>query len=187
MVEVRNPSEAFLAERVVNAPGSSIAVTLEGTRPLLVEVQALTSQTAYTNPSRNANGVDFGRLQLLIAVLTKRMGLRLYDQDVFVNVVAGMSINEPAADLAIATAIASSVHDRPVPADLAIVGKVGLSGELRSVSQLSLRLNEAAKLGFKRVLVPRSFRQGDAVPHGLEVLKARSLVEALRLVLPPKS
>lgn len=186
MVEVQNPSEAFLAERVVNAPGSSIAVTLEGTRPILVEVQALTSQTAYTNPSRNANGIDFGRLQLLIAVLTKRVGLRLFDQDVFVNVVAGMSIQEPAADLAIATAVASSMRDVAVPADLAIVGEVGLSGELRSVSQLALRLNEAAKLGFKRVLVPRTFRDGDALPKGLEVIKARSLAEALKLILPAK-
>lgn len=186
MVEVRNPSEAFLAERVVNAPGTSIAITMEGTRPILIEVQALTSQTAYTNPSRNANGIDFGRLQLLIAVLTKRVGIRLYDQDVFVNVVAGMSVNEPAADLAVAMAIASSMRDVPLPADLAMVGEVGLSGELRAVSQLSLRLNEAAKLGFKRVLVPHSFRGGHEAPRGIEVIKARSLSEALRTVLPPK-
>ncbi|NDJ86005.1 MAG: DNA repair protein RadA [Chloroflexi bacterium] len=184
MVEVRNPSEAFLAERVVNAPGSSIAVTLEGTRPLLIEVQALTSQSAYSNPSRNANGVDFRRLQLLIAVLAKRVGFRLYEQDIFVNVVAGISINEPAADLAIAVAIASSMRDIPVPADLAIVGEVGLSGELRAVSQPGLRLNEAAKLGFKRVLVPRTWREQSASPPGLQVLQARSLREALDLALP---
>lgn len=184
MVEVRNPSEAFLAERVVNAPGSSIAVTMEGTRPLLIEVQALTSQSAYANPSRNANGVDFRRLQLLIAVLSKRVGIRLHEQDVFVNVVAGMSINEPAADLAVAMAIASSMRDIPVPADLAIIGEVGLSGELRAVTQLQLRLNEAAKLGFKRVLIPRAWRDRNATaPDGLELLEARSLAQALKLAI----
>ncbi|MCP5303655.1 MAG: DNA repair protein RadA [Pseudomonadales bacterium] len=183
MVEVRNPSEAFLAERVVNAPGSAIAITLEGTRPILIEVQALTSTSVYPNPSRNANGVDFRRLQLLMAVLSKRVGLRLHEQDVFVNVVAGMSITEPAADLAIAVAIASSMRDIAVPADLAIVGEVGLSGELRAVSQLGLRLNEAAKLGFKRVLVPKTWRERASLPKGLQVLEARSLGDALRQVL----
>ncbi len=184
MVEVSNPSEVFLAERVVNAPGSAIAVTMEGTRPLLVEVQALTSQTAYPNPRRTANGVDFNRLQLLIAVLTQRVGFKLYEQDVFVNVVAGLTIDEPAADLAVAIAIASSARNIPVPADLAIVGEIGLSGELRAVSQLSTRLNEAAKLGFRRVIVPRS-RRGDEKPAGkIEVIPVRSLYEALRIALP---
>ncbi len=184
MVEVSNPSEVFLAERVVNAPGSAIAVTMEGTRPLLVEVQALTSQTAYPNPRRTANGVDFNRLQLLIAVLTQRVGFKLYEQDVFVNVVAGLTIDEPAADLAVAIAIASSARNIPVPADLAIVGEIGLSGELRAVSQLSTRLNEAAKLGFRRVIVPRS-RRGEEKPAGkIEVIPVRSLYEALRIALP---
>lgn len=184
MVEVTNPSEVFLAERVVNAPGSAIAVTLEGTRPLLVEVQALTSQTAYPNPRRTANGVDFNRLQLLIAVLSQRVGFRLYEQDIFVNVVAGLTIDEPAADLAIAIAIASSARNIPVPADLAITGEIGLSGELRAVSQLTTRLNEAAKLGFRRVLVPRS-RRDDEKPSGkIEVIPVRSLYEALRVALP---
>ncbi|PJF42186.1 MAG: DNA repair protein RadA [Phototrophicales bacterium] len=186
MVEVHNPSEAFLAERVVNAPGSAIAVTLEGTRPLLIEIQALTSFSAYPNPSRNANGIDFKRLQLLIAVLTQRVGFKLYQNDIFVNVVAGMSVTEPAADLAIATAIASSMRDIPIPADLAIVGEVGLSGELRAVSQLGLRLNEAAKLGFKRVLIPKTLREKATPPDGLQILQARSLPEALRIALPEK-
>ncbi len=184
MVEVLNPSEAFLAERVVNAPGSAIAVTLEGTRPLLVEIQALTSMSAYPNPSRNANGIDFRRLQLLIAVLTQRVGFKLYQSDIFVNVVAGMSVTEPAADLAIAMAIASSMRDNPLPADLAIIGEVGLSGELRAVSQLGLRLNEASKLGFKRVLIPKTLREKATAPDGLEVLQARSLPDALRIALP---
>ncbi|NJL96146.1 MAG: DNA repair protein RadA [Anaerolineae bacterium] len=184
LVEVSNPSEAFLAERVVNASGSAIAVTLEGTRPLLVEVQALTTQTSYSNPRRTANGIDTNRLLLLIAVLTKRMNFRLHEQDVFVNVVGGLTIDEPAADLAIGIALASSILDRPVPADVAIVGEIGLSGELRAVGQLGVRLNEAAKLGFRRVVMPRRIRREEETPSGLEVLRVSSLAQALHVVLP---
>ena len=185
MVEVPNPSEAFLAERMVNASGSAIAVTMEGTRPLLVEVQALTSPTPYGNPRRTANGVDFNRLLLLTAVLSKRAGFHLAEQDVFVNVVGGLRVEEPAADLAVAVAIASSMRDAPVPADLAIVGEVGLSGELRAVSQLPARLREAAQLGFKRCLVPRrAGRGGPPLPDGIEVLSVRSLRDALKAALP---
>jgi DNA repair protein RadA/Sms len=184
MVEVPNPSEAFLAERMATASGSAIVVTMEGTRPLLVEVQALASTTSYPNPRRAANGIDFNRLQLLTAVLMRRVGLRLADQDVFVNVVGGMTIDEPAADLAIAVAIASSLWDRSVPADLAIIGEVGLSGELRSVSQLSARLREASKLGFKRCLIPKTARRGDPLPPGIEAVPVRSLVDAIRYTIP---
>jgi len=182
MVEVPNPSEAFLAERVVQAPGSVVGITLEGTRPLLVEIQGLTSPTTFGNPRRTANGVDFNRLLLITAVLTRRLGLRLGDQDVFVNVVGGLQIDEPAADLAIAAALASSVRDRAVPADMAVVGEVGLSGELRAVPQLATRLHEAAKLGFRRVVAPRTPRF-DPAPPGLELLAVRSLREALELLL----
>jgi DNA repair protein RadA/Sms len=184
MVEVTNPSEVFLAERVVNASGSAIAVIMEGTRPLLVEVQALTTQTSYSNPRRTANGIDNNRLLLLIAVLSKRLNFRLFEQDIFVNVVGGIRIDEPAADLAIGLAIASSLLERPLPADTAIVGEIGLSGELRAVGQLEARMNEAAKLGFKRILVPRRLRGADDPPKGIEVLRARSLAEALHLLLP---
>ncbi len=183
MAEVPNPSEVFLAERVVNAPGSAVAVTMEGTRALLVEVQGLTSVTSFGNPRRTANGIDFNRLLLTIAVLTRRVGLRLADQDVFVNIVGGMQVNEPAADLALATAIASSARDRPVPADLALIGEVGLSGELRAVSQMTARLREAARLGFRRVIVPKTIRRGDAWPEEVTVLAARSLREALETAL----
>lgn len=183
LIEVANPSEAFLAERLPNAAGSTIAVTLEGTRPLLVEIQALASATSFGLPRRTANGVDFNRLLLLVAVLNKRVGVRLSDQDVFVNVVGGLKINEPAADLAVATAIASSFKSTPVAADLAIVGEVGLSGELRAVGQLSKRLNEAAKLGFKRCLVPKSFRRQEIASDGIEVIGVRSLKEALQVAL----
>jgi DNA repair protein RadA/Sms len=188
LVEVDNPSEAFLAERLVNAAGSSIAVTMEGTRPLLVEVQALSSPTSFSNPRRTANGVDFNRLLLLTAVLSKRVGLRLYDQDVFVNIVGGLQIGEPAADLAVAVAIASSRHDRPVAADVALIGEVGLSGELRAVGQLGTRLREAAKLGFGRCIVPRTVRQpADGYPSGIHVIGARSLQEAIEQALLPQN
>jgi DNA repair protein RadA/Sms len=184
MVEVNNPSEAFLAERVVNAAGSAIVVTMEGTRPLLVEVQALASPTVYPNPRRTANGIDFNRLQLLTAVLVRRVGLRLAEQDIFVNVVGGLTVDEPAADLAVAAAIASSVWDKPLAADLALIGEVGLSGELRAVSQLTARLREAAKLGFKRCIVPKTLRRSDPTPPGIQAIPARNLAEALAVALP---
>jgi DNA repair protein RadA/Sms len=183
MVEITNPSEAFLAERMVNAPGSAIAVTMEGTRPLLVEVQGLTSHTSYGNPRRTPNGVDFNRLMLLVAVLTRRVGYNLSEQDVFANVVGGMQITEPAADLAIATAIASSMRDVPVRADTVVIGEVGLSGELRLVGQMPARLREAAQLGFKTAIVPRRIRKSEPWPEGIAVVEVRSLREALARVL----
>jgi DNA repair protein RadA/Sms len=186
MAEVRNPSEVFLAERLPNATGSAIAVSMEGTRPLLVEVQALSSHTAFSQPRRTANGIDLNRLLLLSAVLSKRVGMDLGDQDIFVNIVGGLDIDEPAADLAVATAIASSFRNRPVAADVALIGEVGLSGELRSVGQLPRRVQEAAKLGFTRALVPRSSlkRKGnDGMPEGIEVIGVRTLGEALDIAL----
>ncbi len=183
MVEVTNPSEAFLAERMVNAPGSAIAVTMEGTRPILVEVQGLSSPTAFGNPRRTPNGVDFNRLLLLTAVLARRIGLRLGDQDVFVNVVGGIQVEEPAADLAMAAAIASSMRDVAVKADTVLIGEVGLSGELRLVGQMPARLREAAKLGFKMAIVPKSIRKAEPWPKGIEVVEVRSLREAIERAL----
>ncbi len=179
MVEVPNPSEAFLAERLVNTPGSAIAVTMEGTRPLLVEVQGLTSHTSLNNPRRTPNGIDMNRLLLITAVLTRRLGLHLAEQDVFVNVIGGLRIGEPAADLAIAAAIASSQRDFPVKADTVLIGEVGLSGELRWVSQMEARLREAAKLGFKQAVIPHRVRRGESMPEGIKIFEARSLREAL--------
>jgi len=187
MLEVRNPSEAFLAERMINAPGSAIAVTMEGTRPLLVEIQGLTSVTTFGNPRRTPNGIDYYRLLLITAVLSKRVGLRLADQDVFVNVVGGLRISEPAADLAVAAALTSSVKDRPAIADCALIGEIGLSGELRAVSYLPQRLREAKQLGFRTVIVPQTVRRGEAWPEGLEVVQARSLREALEAALMPRA
>ncbi|HEX8684479.1 MAG TPA: DNA repair protein RadA [Ardenticatenaceae bacterium] len=182
MVEVDNPSEAFLAEHQAGATGSAVAVTMEGTRPILVEMQSLVTQTAFSQPRRTANGIDMNRLHLLLAVLSKRVGMQLHTQDVFTNVVGGLRISEPAADLAIAAAITSSYREKPIPRELALIGEVGLGGELRPVSQLDKRLNEAAKLGFTRCIVPRSGRrppQGE----GIEVVPVRTLVEALHYAM----
>ena len=181
--EVGNPSQAFLAERLASAPGSAVAVTVQGTRPLLVEVQALTGQTSLALPRRTPNGIELNRLLMLTAVLSRRVGLSLANQDIFVNVVGGLRVNEPAADLAVAVAIASSVRNRPVASDLAIVGEIGLSGELRSVGQLDRRLREAARLGFGRCLVPERTVGQVRGAEGLEVVGARSLAEALQVAL----
>ena len=181
--EVTNPSEAFLAERMVNAAGSSIAVTMEGTRPILVEVQGLTSPTQFGNARRTANGVDFNRLLLISAVLTRRAGFKLSEQDIFVNVVGGLQIDEPAADLAIAAAIASSWKDVSVKADAVLIGEIGLAGELRMPSQMSARLKEASKLGFKTAIVPKAIRKSEAYPKGIDVIEVRSVHEALNAAL----
>jgi len=182
--EISNPSQVFLAGRETDAPGSAIAVTLEGTRPILVEIQALTSRTSFGLPRRTANGVDFNRLLLLIAVLSKRVGMGLSNQDVFANVVGGLRVNEPAADLALAIAIASSYRNRPVAPDLALVGEIGLSGELRAVGQIEKRLMEASKLGFGRCLLPRGVGQ-KRLPkvEGIQLIPVRSVAEALDVAL----
>lgn len=183
LVEVTNPSEAFLAERMINAAGSAIAVTMEGTRPILVEVQGLTSPTQFGNARRTANGVDFNRLLLISAVLTRRVGLKLSEQDVFVNVVGGLQIDEPAADLAIAAAIASSWKDVSVKADAVLIGEIGLAGELRMPSQMQARLREAQKLGFKTAIVPKAIRKGEGYPKGIEIVEVRSVDQALNAAL----
>ena len=183
LVEVTNPSQVFLEERLEHATGSAVAVTLEGTRPLLVEIQALASKSGLDRPRRTCNGVDLNRLLLLVAVLSKRVGLKLGDQDVFVNVVGGLRVHEPALDLAIAVAVASSYHNRPVWSDLAIFGEVGLAGELRRVSQSERRLSEAAKLGFRRGLLPRSRGNEQVAVKGVQTMMARSVVEAINMAL----
>jgi DNA repair protein RadA/Sms len=184
LIEVPNPSEAFLAERSMNAAGTAIAVTMEGTRPLLVEIQALTSPTSFSNPRRTPNGIDMNRLLLMGAVLAKRMGLKLFEQDIFVNVIGGMKVDEPASDLALAAAIASSYFDTPVPPDLALIGEVGLTGELRTVAHLPARLAEASKLGFKRALIPRVRRKLPDAPRDLKLIEARNIGEALATAVP---
>ena len=179
LAEVTNPSEAFLAERMINAAGSAIAVTMEGTRPILVEIQGLTSPTQFGNARRTANGVDFNRLLLIAAVLTRRVGLKLSEQDVFVNVVGGLQIDEPAADLAIAAAIASSWRDISVKADAVLIAEIGLAGELRMPGQMPARLREAQKLGFRTAIVPKALRKGEPYPKGIEIIEVRSIQQAL--------
>ncbi len=186
LAEVTNPSEAFLAERMINAAGSAIAVTMEGTRPILVEIQGLTSPTQFGNARRTANGVDFNRLLLIAAVLTRRVGLKLSEQDVFVNVVGGLQIDEPAADLAIAAAIASSWKDLSVKAEAVLIAEIGLAGELRMPGQMQARLREAQKLGFKTAIVPRALRKGEPYPQGIEIVEVRSIQQALDAALAVK-
>lgn len=189
LAEVPNPSEVFLAERMINAAGSAIAVVMEGTRPILVEVQGLTSPTQFGNARRTPNGVDFNRLLLIAAVLTRRAGFKLAEQDLFVNVVGGIQIEEPAADLAIAAAIASSWKDIPVRAGAVLIGEIGLAGELRMPGQLGARLREAAKLGFKTAIVPKALRGAASTagsegwPKGFEIVEARSIHQALDAAL----
>lgn len=189
LVEVSNPSAAFLAERMDGAPGSGVAVTLEGTRPILVEVQALCSQCYTGVPRRTANGIDMNRLLLLTAVLSKRLGLPLGNQDVYVNVVGGLKIGEPAADLSVAASIVSSFLDNELDPKTVLIGEVGLSGEIRLVSQLERRLAEAAKLGFTRAVYPKSATANGhtlKLPAGFTALGAATLQEALELALVAK-
>jgi DNA repair protein RadA/Sms len=182
--EVRNPSEAFLEERNGNAAGTTVAVTMEGTRPILVEVQALSSTTAFGLPRRSGNGLDANRLQLLVAVLQKRVGLPLQGQDIYANVVGGLRIAEPAADLPVALAIASSFRDRPVDQQTVAIGEIGLSGEIRSVNHLERRLIEARRLGFKRAIVPAALgRRSASFGEGIELIRVSNLSEALEAAM----
>lgn len=179
MVEVANPSLVFLSQRSEGAVGSVIVPTIEGTRPLLVEIQALTSPTAFGLPRRNANGVDYNRLLMITAVLTKRARLSLGTQDIITNVVGGLKVNEPAADLGIALAIASSFKNARVIHSLVAIGEIGLSGELRSVSQLEKRLAEAAKLGFTACLIP-PLQSGQKLPREMKPIAVSSLSQAIK-------
>ena len=179
LTEVLNPSELFLKEySQTQTPGSTIIVTSEGTRPLLVEIQALVGTTPYPTPRRVANGVDVSRVLQILAVLEKRIGLNLSKQDVYVNVIGGIDVSEPAADLGIALAIITCVRDVVFDSHTAIVGEIGLSGEIRAVNHIDKRINEAQKLGFKRIIIPASNDIQDEV-KGIEVLKVQRIVEAI--------
>jgi DNA repair protein RadA/Sms len=180
--EVKNPSAFFLAERPKGAAGSVIVSSLEGTRPLLLELQALVSPANFGTPRRTVLGSDYNRVCLLLAVLEKRCGFPLQTQDVFVNVAGGGRITEPAADLGIVLAAASSYLDRPVPADLLILGEVGLTGEVRAVTGLETRLKEAAALGFQAAVVPRN-NMTDGMAHPLEIQPVASIDEVIRMLL----
>ena len=177
--EVINPSELFLKEyNQTQTPGSTIIVTSEGTRPLLVEIQALVGTTPYPAPRRIANGVDTGRVLQILAVLEKRIGLNLSKQDVYVNVIGGIDVNEPAADLGIALAIVTCVRDVVFDTQTAIIGEIGLSGEIRAVNHIEKRINEAQKLGFKRIIIPDSNDVQDEFKD-IQIIKVKRILEAI--------
>jgi len=182
--EVPNPSEIFLSERQTGASGSSVICALEGTRSLLIEVQSLVTRTSYGTPQRTSTGFDPKRLQLLLAVLEKREGLELGGHDVFLNVAGGMRAEEPAADLGVAIAIASSLYDISAESCGVLIGEVGLGGEVRGVGRLELRLGECAKLGFQSAIVPKRSLQGFVSPSGIQVLGVETVSEVLGILLP---
>jgi len=175
LVGVPNPSEVFLAERPALAPGSAVVATIEGTRPILVEVQALVTPATFGTPRRTTLGLDSNRAALLAAVLEKKMGLRLVERDLFLNVVGGVRVDEPAADLAVVTAIASSYLDRPLPGDLLTMGEVGLTGEVRAIARADMRVREAANLGFRRAVLPAANAQRMKSEAGIAVIGVRTL------------
>jgi DNA repair protein RadA/Sms len=180
---VPNPSALFLAERPENVPGSAVLCCMEGSRPILVEVQALVGTATLGNARRTASGVDPNRLALLLAVLDKRAGLNLVTDDVYVNVAGGMAVDEPAADLAILAAVASSLRNRPLLPHTVVFGEVGLAGEIRATSQAPLRLREAAQLGFSRCVVPDGNATAGDAPTGMQVVGVRTVGEALDVLM----
>jgi DNA repair protein RadA/Sms len=180
--EVGNPSSLFLGERPSGAPGSTVVATLQGARPLLVEVQALVSSAGYGTPRRLVSGLDYNRACMIVAVLERRLGMQLGTHDVYMSVVGGLKVSEPAADLGIAVAIASALRNRPVADDLVCFGEIGLAGELRAVSGAERRLDESAKLGFRIAIMPN--RPRDHAPtSALECKSARTLADAIALAL----
>jgi DNA repair protein RadA/Sms len=185
LIEVENPSELFLAERSVNVAGSAIFPSLEGTRPILVEVQALVSTANFGTPQRNVNGFDLRRLSMLLAVLEKRLKLPMGTRDTFVNLVGGLRIDDPAADLAVIGAVASSALDKPIPQDMILIGEVGLAGEVRSVSQLEKRLIESQALGFKSAIVPKfGFKKTNQAPENIKYYQVDSVKKVFDIIFP---
>ena len=179
---VDNPSELMLSGRPENVPGTCVTCVMEGTRPILAEVQALMTPSGLTNARRNFNGFEFNRGVLLLAVLEKRAGLRTGSCDAYINVIGGLSISEPAADLAVVLAIASSYRDAVIGNDVAAIGEVGLTGELRTVSAIGQRLHEIARLGFKKCIIPSGSKLSGTAPEGLEIIKVRSVRDAINAV-----
>jgi DNA repair protein RadA/Sms len=187
LAEVADPSAAFIGERQEGVSGSAIVVTLEGSRPLLAEVQALTHHSIFNPPRRTSNGIDFNRMVMTAAVLSRRAGLALAGQDVMVNVAGGLRVSEPAADLAVALAIASSFHDRPLDPATVFIGEVGLNGEVRRVPQVERRLAEAARHGFRRALTPPANAKEPGAAPTIDVVPVRSLSEALDITIGRKA
>ena len=183
LIEVPNPSKMLLQGRPENAPGSCVACVMEGSRPVLAEIQALVTKTSFNVPRRAADGFDFNRAVLMMAVAEKRGGLNLSTFDAYINVVGGLRLDEPAADLPLILAVASVYRDRPIAATLAAVGEVGLTGEIRAVNHLSQRLQEVSRLGFKQCIIPRYGSDKVEIPEGLEVFRVRNIREAIEFAL----
>ena len=181
LLEVPNPSEMLLDGRPKNVPGNCAVCTIEGTRPLIAEIQALVSQTPYPTPRRTSNGVDYNRMCLILAVLEKRLGLRFSSADVYMNVIGGLRLDEPAADLAVAMSLISSLTDKVVPDDLIALGEIGLSGECRAVSDLETRIRESVRLGFKKALVPaKNLERRKTDVQGMELIPVKSVYEVIK-------
>mgnify|MGYP004651988325 FL=1 len=181
MVEVTNPSEILISERDGNPSGSLVMATMEGTRPMLIEVQALLAPTPFGLPKRTGIGIDYNRLALLMAVLEKRGGLSISNQDAYVNIVSGIKVNEPAADLGIVLAVASSYKNVPISKDLVAIGEIGLTGEVRSVSSVEKRIKEAEKLGFKTCIVPENSKKQLKIETKINIIGVRDVREALKV------
>lgn len=181
MVEVTNPSEILISEREGNPSGSLVMATMEGTRPMLIEVQALLAPTPFELPKRTGIGIDYNRLALLMAVLEKRGGLSISNQDAYVNIVSGIKVNEPAADLGIALAVASSYKNVPISKDLVAIGEIGLTGEVRSVSSVEKRIKEAEKLGFKTCIVPENSKKQLKIETKINIIGVKDVREALKV------
>jgi len=186
LAEVMNPSAMLLAGRPQNTPGNCAVCTMEGTRPIIAEIQALVSATAFPAPRRTSNGIDYNRLCLILAVLEKRLGLRFSANDVYLNVIGGLRLDEPASDVAVAMALISSLTDRAVPDDLIAIGELGLSGECRAVSGLEHRIKEAARLGFSRAVVPYRNLEKRQIKADIELFPIKSIFEILKLLVPEK-
>ena len=181
--ELQNPSEILLSGRPDNAPGTCVTCVIEGSRPILAEIQALVAPATYNAGRRSTNGIDYNRATLLLAVLEKRGGMAVSGCDAYINVIGGLELDEPAADLATMLAIASSFRDLPLGRDMAAVGEVGLSGEIRSVNSLNMRLSEIARLGFKRCVIPAHIKDDIKKPAGLEIISVKDIREAIKATL----
>lgn len=182
MVEVPNPSEFLLSGRIAGAAGSAVAVSMEGTRPVLVDLQALIAPTSFGTPRRQALGFDYNRMALLLAVLEKRAGLMLYNQDAYVNVAGGLELDEPACDLPLAAAVVSSLRNRPLPPDWVLIGEIGLTGEVRAVNMIERRLSECVRMGFVHLIIPKTNLRALTIPEGVEVRGVSTLAEALAIL-----
>jgi len=179
MMEISNPSELLISEREDNPAGSVVVASMEGTRPLLIEIQALTTPSVFGMPRRNANGIDYNRVTLLIAVLEKKVGFNLSNQDSYINVVNGMKINEPAVDLGVIIAVASSFKNLSIPKDIVVIGEIGLTGEVRTVNLIEKRIKEVEKLGFKKCIIPESNKKLLKEDYKLDIIGVKNINEAM--------